>query len=37
MERMTGVMISKRRILLVIGIAVAIIIALYTGVFGMNL
>ena len=32
-----GVLISKRKILVVIGIAVAIIIGVYTGLFGMGL
>jgi hypothetical protein len=34
---MIDVMISKRKILVVIGIAVAIIIGVYTGLFGMSL
>lgn len=34
---MIDVMISKRKILVVIGIAVAIIIGVYTGLFGMGL
>jgi hypothetical protein len=34
---MIDVMISKRKILIIVGIAVAIIITVYTGVFGMGL
>lgn len=34
---MIDVMISKRKVLVVIGIAVAIIIGVYTGLFGMGL
>lgn len=29
-------MVSKRKILLVVGVAVAIVIGVYTGVFGMT-
>lgn len=32
---MDHVMVSKRKILLVVGVAVAILIGVYTGVFGM--
>lgn len=34
---MIDVMISKRKILVVIGVAVAIIIGVYTGLFGMGI
>jgi hypothetical protein len=34
---MIDVMVSKRKILVVIGIAVAVIIGIYTGLFGMGL
>ncbi len=33
---MVEIMISKRKILLVVGVAVAIVIGIYTGVFGMT-
>jgi hypothetical protein len=33
---MIDIMVSKRKILVVIGIAVAIIIGVYTGLFGMG-
>jgi hypothetical protein len=33
---MVEVMVSKRKILLVVGVAVAILIGVYTGVFGMT-
>lgn len=32
---MVEVMVSKRKILLVVGVAVAVLIGMYTGVFGM--
>lgn len=32
---MVQTMVSKRKILLVVGVAVAILIGVYTGVFGM--
>jgi hypothetical protein len=34
---MTEVMLSKRKILIIIGIAVAILGGIYTGLFGMGL
>jgi uncharacterized protein YneF (UPF0154 family) len=34
---MTDSMISNRKILIIIGIAVAIVIGVYTGLFGMSL
>jgi hypothetical protein len=34
---MIEIMISRRKILLVLGVAVAILIGVYTGVFGMTL
>jgi hypothetical protein len=34
---MVEIMVSKRKILLIVGVAVAIVIGLYTGVFGMAL
>jgi hypothetical protein len=33
---MVEIMVSKRKILLVVGVAVAIVIGIYTGVFGMT-
>jgi hypothetical protein len=34
---MVEAMVSKRKILLVVGVAVAVLIGVYTGVFGMAL
>ena len=34
---MTDLMINKRKILIVLGIAVAIVIGVYTGLFGMGM